>query len=109
MVIPGKRLGKHHRKIDPRTLELSTYDAGLPEPPSKITLSDKVPDWPLYMNDELGDCALAAPAHETESWPANADKERSLPMADVLAVYAACSGYKRRDPKLPRHNSTDGG
>ena len=33
MVIPGKRLGKHERKVDPRTLELATYDAGLPLPP----------------------------------------------------------------------------
>ena len=43
MVIPGKRLGKHQRKIDPRTLELATYDKGLPMPPSSVTLSTRSP------------------------------------------------------------------
>ena len=61
------------------------------------------------MNDELGDCAIAAPAHEIECWTANAGKERSLTMADVLAAYEACSGYKPRDPDHPTHNQSDTG
>jgi hypothetical protein len=109
MLVPGKRLGKHARKIDPRTLELSTYDRGLPTPPAAVTLSGKVPEWPLYMNDELGDCAIAAPAHEIECWTANAGRERSLTMADVLKAYEEVSGYTPRDPKHPTHNATDNG
>ena len=108
-MVPGKRLGKHERKIDHRTLDLATYDRGLPMPPPEVRLSTKVPEWPLYMNDELGDCAIAAPAHEIECWTANAGKERSLTMDDVLVAYEACSGYKPHDPEHPTHNATDNG
>lgn len=109
MVIPGKRLGKHERKIDPRTLELATYTKGLPAPPASLTLSDSVPDWPVYMNDVIGDCAIAAPAHEIECWTANAGRERSLTMHDVLVAYEQVGGYKPSDPHHPTHNATDQG
>jgi hypothetical protein len=109
LVMAGRRLGKHQRRVDPRTLNLASYDRGIPAPPPSVTLSRKVPEWPVYLNNDIGDCAIASPAHQIECWTANAARERSLTNADVLTAYEAVSGYRPDNPRHPVHNDSDVG
>lgn len=117
-VIAGLRLGKDRPREDPRTLRLARYldvaaVAGLPQYPASYDLSPAVSDWPMYLNDRLGDCAIAGPAHMVEGWTANvaailaAVGKPGAPVrltdADVQAAYSAVGGYRPGDP------STDNG
>lgn len=107
-VLRGFRLGKHRPKEDPRTLRLARYIdvkavQGLPAYPGTYDLSPAVPDWPVYLNDRLGDCAIAAPAHLIEGWTANVGSLVKLVDDDVLRAYEAVGGYRPGNP------STDNG
>ena len=68
------KLGKAPVRIDPRTLMLARYvdRRKLPTPPKALDLSDRVPDWPMYANDRIGDCTCAAAAHMIEAWTGEA-------------------------------------
>ena len=97
-------LGKKAPLHDPRTLQLAKYvTSSLPAaPPTKIW-SSKVSAWPMYMNDKIGDCAIAGPGHMIEAWSANAASLIQVADADVLKAYEDVGGYR------PGHPSTDGG
>lgn len=64
------KLGKDEPVLDSRTLELVKYvDAAvLPAIPPSHDLTVKVPSWPMYGNDVLGDCTVAAAGHMIEAW-----------------------------------------
>lgn len=66
------RLGKKPPRIDRRTLRLGRYLApGLPPPPPTSALYTNVSRWPMYLNDQLGDCTMAGAAHLIGEWTAN--------------------------------------
>lgn len=60
--MPGRyKLGKHPPVFDDRTLRFSDYvTPALPTPPDSVTYYQKVPAWPMYYNDQYGDCTCAA-------------------------------------------------
>ncbi len=66
------KLGKQPYKHDPRTMRLAKYiDMGaLPPAPTELSYADKVHPWPMYGNDQLGDCTIAAAGHMIELWGA---------------------------------------
>lgn len=105
----SKRLGKLPKREDPRTLKLGHYLslASLPIIPDRIDWGAKVieTDWGVMGNDVLGDCAIAAPAHQIQGWTANAPGSSILTIPDERIVDAYCDvgGYVRGDP------STDNG
>jgi hypothetical protein len=66
-----------------------------PAPP--IDVSEGITSWPMYLNDHLGDCACAAPAHMEEVFSKATGSPRVLTDDDVLALYEL-QGY---DPKNP--------
>lgn len=70
-------LGRLPSRHDPRQLMLAKYlrAAALPTPPPAYDLTTAVPSWPMYGNDRLGDCTLAALAHLIQGWTANASLE----------------------------------
>jgi hypothetical protein len=72
--VSAGKLGKLPVRTDVRTLSLARYvdRARLPEPPPVLDLAAAVPDWPMYRNDTLGDCTVAAAAHMIEAWTAAA-------------------------------------
>jgi hypothetical protein len=72
-VVLGK-LGKLAPRVDVRTLALARYvdPSRLPDPPATIDLTGRVPEWPMYGNDTIGDCTVAASAHMIEAWTAAA-------------------------------------
>lgn len=102
------KLGKKPPRHDVRTLKLRKYlrAAQIPTLPPRTSWSQSVLDtggYPMFRNDELGDCAIAGPAHMIQTWTANTGSLIVPTDADVLAAYSAVGGYNPSDP------STDNG
>jgi hypothetical protein len=89
------RLGKAAPRPDARNLLLARYllPAALPPVPASVDYSGKVPAFPLFLNNSLGDCTAAAAAHLTQVQTALAGTPVTPSDADVLALYEATSGY----------------
>jgi hypothetical protein len=82
------KLGKKPAVFDSRTLGLGKYlTAALPPPPAAVNYGKAVKTWPMYYNDQYGDCTCAAAAHMIQNWTANAGKEISPSNPDVLKFY----------------------
>jgi hypothetical protein len=82
------RLGKNHPVIDARTMQLSRYlTAALPPLPAAVDYGTKVASWPMYGNDQYGDCTCAAAGHMIQNWTASAGTEVTVPDGSVLALY----------------------
>jgi hypothetical protein len=94
--------------INPRA-KLS--QAGLP-PVSlyeDVDRSSQVTSWPMYENDKLGCCTIAAMAHMFGAWSRYATGTEALFTNDeIVAAYSACSGYNPAD-NGPGGNPTDAG
>ncbi len=83
-----RKLGKLPVRTDVRTLRIGRYvdTAKLPEPPVALDLADRVGDWPMYANDRIGDCTIAAAGHMIEAWTAESRGEAvEVSEASVLA------------------------
>ncbi len=82
------QLGKNRPVVDDRTLRFATYlKPALPSPPTAVEYGDKVPAWPMYYNDQYGDCTCAAAGHMIQNWTANASTEVTVPDQSVLSFY----------------------
>ena len=90
------KLGKLPPKRDPRTLKLWDYLGDtLPVPPPSVDYSTAVPEFPMYLNDRLGDCAIACPAHMVQVWTCDVGDHPTTPSdAEVLTEYEIVGGYK---------------
>jgi hypothetical protein len=89
--------------LDPRT-PLSR--AGLPAVPltDDVDRASEVASWPMYLNDTLGDCTIAAIGHMYGAWTAYAGAGEALfADSEIQAVYSRVGGYDPSDP------STDNG
>jgi hypothetical protein len=81
-------LGKHPPVLDDRTLRFGTYvTPAAPPPPAAVNYGDKVASWPMYYNDQYGDCTCAAAGHMIQNWTANAASEVTPPPPTVLTFY----------------------
>lgn len=83
------RLGRAPDVPDPRTLRLENYldVAALPPPPPSCDYTVKVPRWPMYGNDELGDCTVAAAGHMVEAWSYTAGHPKAPTVSTVERAY----------------------
>jgi hypothetical protein len=82
------RLGKNRPVVDDRTLRLGSYiKPALPAPPTAVEYGDQVPSWPMYGNDQYGDCTCAAAGHMIQNWTANAATEVTVPDPSVITFY----------------------
>jgi hypothetical protein len=72
--IAAHKLGKLPVRTDVRTLRLAHYVdvSKLPLPPAALDLTRNVGEWPMYANDRIGDCTIAAAGHMIEAWTAAA-------------------------------------
>jgi hypothetical protein len=94
------KLGAQPPRHDDRTLQLATYlTPDLPPPPANVDWSGPVTDWPVYLNNKIGDCTCAAAAHLILGWTANAGAPRPVADTDVLTAYEAVGGYNPADPR----------
>lgn len=98
--VGSRKLGKLAAKHDKRTLHLAAYlqPLALPQIPAQCAWSSKVPSWPMYLNDQIGDCAIAGPAHLVQSWTANDGKMQVPTDEQVIAGYQQIGHYDPRDP-----------
>lgn len=105
------RLGKKAPKIDTRTFALSKYlklkvpKVVLPPVPTETSWITNVPgQWPMYLNDQLGDCVVAAMGHMIQQWSFYSTGNKiSVTDQQVLATYEILGGYQPGNP------STDNG
>lgn len=99
------RLGKRAPRIDPRTLVLKDYlrnplhkdKAPIPAPVADGYII-KVGSWPMYENDQLGDCVAAAAGHSVEQWTTYAGDVYVPTNAEVLKFYES-QGYILGEPQ----------
>lgn len=102
--IINKRLGRLPAKVDPRTLRFANYAKALPPPPAQAGYISEVTSWPMFLNDQVGDCTIAAAAHMIQQWTTYASPTPAVPTdSEVLKAYEAVSGY------VPGDESTDNG
>ncbi len=102
----SRKLGRNVSRFDPRTLRLSNYlrVSSLPPAPDPVRWDSKVSTWGEMLNDQLGDCTIAAPGHAVQVWSANdSPTEATIPDSDILAAYCEVGGY------VPGRPSTDNG
>ena len=84
--------------LDPRT---ALSRAGLPPVPLTVDVdrASAVQDWPVYLNDQLGDCTIAALGHMYGAWTAYAGGTEALFADDqIQAVYSRVGGYVPGNP-----------
>ncbi len=96
--IAAQKLGKLPVRTDVRTLSLGRYVdvSALPPPPATLDLTGAVPEWPMYANDRIGDCTIAAAAHMIEAWTA-AGRGAAIEVTES-AVLTAFDRVKIVDP-----------
>lgn len=101
------KLGKLAPRTDVRTLSLGRYvdRAALPDPPDVLDLTRPVHDWPMYANDRIGDCTVAAAAHMIEAWTA-ASRGRAVEVTES-AVLAAFDRVKITDPQTGEEGAVE--
>lgn len=98
------KLGKTAPVIDPRTLKLAKYlPKVMPPPPVSASFVQKVQDWGMMLNDELGNCVAAEAGHSIQQWTRYAGTEIVVPDSAILKTYEDVGGY------IPGDDSTDNG
>lgn len=100
---PEKRHLVLERYLDPRA---PMTRAGLPvvAPTEDVDRASNVGSWPIYLNDKIGDCTIAAAAHMFSAMCVYAGLPEPTFADDViLGVYSAISGY------VPGDQATDTG
>lgn len=92
------KLGKREKRADRRTLQLKNY-LQAPIPPKHCNWVSGIPQWPMYGNDTLGDCVIAAAGHAVGQWTYKANKnEALLSSAQIIQGYRDVGGYVPGDP-----------
>jgi|SRR5665213_258515 len=92
------KLGKKPPKFNAKTLDFARFlkaPVPLPPPLAKRAWEYKIPSnaWGMYGNDTIGDCTCASKAHILMVVSANAGHLITPPLADVIEMYSAVSGY----------------
>lgn len=72
------KLGRLPKRDDPKTLMLANYldVAALPPIPPVFDITAPVHSWPMYGNNRISDCTIAAAGHMIEAWTHAAGKFR---------------------------------
>jgi hypothetical protein len=94
------RSGRPHAQPARPQLRLGDYlTSTLPAPPTSADWQSKVATWPMYLNDQLGDCTCAAVGHMIQAETTYGQGTTvTVPEQDVLAAYEAAGHYNPADP-----------
>jgi hypothetical protein len=107
-VVPGKRLGRLPTppQMLAKNLKLASYLPTVlpPVPALPIDASEGITNWPMYLNDHLGDCACAAPAHMEEIFSKATGLFKAPTDNDVLVLYEM-QGYDPSNPATDQGSS----
>lgn len=87
------RLGKQPKREDSRTLKLAKYiDLGrLTLPPAALDWS-KRSQYPMYRNDEVGNCTCAAAGHCIQDWTDNSGQKFTILQKEIDRAYESVNG-----------------
>jgi hypothetical protein len=98
-------LGKAPKKWHAKTLFYRNYHVAVPPAPSVCYYDKRIrqSDWQMYLNDNIGCCAVADPAHEILLHTSYTRQVANPTDNDVLNAYEKISGY------VPGDASTDSG
>jgi len=95
----NRSLGKKATRHDARTLRMSKYLVPQIPVPAEVSWVVEIGKWPMFLNDALGDCVLAAAGHMVQQWSHYANPPGFTPSdADVLRAYEVVGGYHPGDP-----------
>lgn len=102
------KLGRKAIKTDSRTLKLGKYLdlSALPTPPANVDWTKGVASWGAMLNDQLGDCTIAACGHAIQVAGVNCGYPlaEETPASGVIEeAYSAWDGY------VPGDEATDQG
>jgi hypothetical protein len=104
------RLGRKQARFDKRTLKLEDYISADLQFPRKVVWQNKIPNWGMMLNDQLGDCTCAAAGHMIMNWTANAGVLVTPNDNQILSAYEAVGGYNpNAAPDANGNNPTDNG
>jgi hypothetical protein len=105
--VTAHKLGKLPVRLDVRTLRLARYvdRTTLPPPPAQLDLTAHVTDWPMYANDRIGDCTIAAAGHMIEAWTAAA-RGAAVEVGEQ-AVLQAFEAVKITDPSTGEEGAVE--
>jgi hypothetical protein len=93
------KLGRKAIKTDTRTLALADYlTPALPPPPLAADWSKGIASWGMMLNDNLGDCTIAAAGHAVQVWTANTIGMVTVPDPTIESYYEKWDGYVPGDP-----------
>lgn len=94
------KTGKKAPRIDRRTLKVEDYvDLSVfPGYPKTQKWDHGITDFGMMLNDQLGDCVIAAMGHATQILTANNAGEVTVPDSAVLKGYEDVGGYRPGDP-----------
>ena len=94
------KLGKLPFEEDDRDILLSTLidKTVLPKPPASTDDYKTFDDWGMFLNNQIGCCAIAGPYHLLMLWLKQGGKDVTFIDANVLKVYEDISGYDPNDP-----------
>lgn len=71
----------------------------LPDPPEQVDNFSRVPSWPMYGNDEWGDCVFAGIGHHEQQISLYGQgAEVRVTNSDVLGGYSQVTGFNPSDP-----------
>src|SRR5258708_11266333 len=90
----------------PRVVADNYIDFGnvLPASTPRVDYQSLVTSWPVYLNDQIGDCTEACKAHEIQAWTTyGMGAEKTVTNNRVLKWYERDGGY------VPGDSSTDNG
>jgi len=97
------RLAPHPKSTHPRVSLEDHFDLSKIVVPPVVDRASKVSSWPMYLNDQLGDCTAAGVGHAEQALSAYGGTEVDLTDNTILKLYEATGGYVPGDP------STDNG
>ncbi len=101
---PGSlKLGRSRRSEDPKLMLRDFVDVEKAktwpvQEKDTVDYATLVPSWPMFLNDQLGDCTCAGAAHAEQVFAAMAGAPFTVTDADVQRMYEA-SGYKPGEPE----------
>lgn len=94
------KLGARPPILSLERLRLSDYLlVEMPAPPPSAEWLSGVTDWPMYGNDQYGDCVFAAIGHQIESFTYYGQGATvEVPTAAILKGYSDVTGFDPADP-----------
>jgi len=104
-------LGKLPRKYHEKTLFFHKYFVAVPPAPpvSYYDLRLRQDAWGMLGNDQVGDCAIAAPCHQVILSNSYTQASANPTTATAYNMYSAVSGYDPSQTDVNGNNPTDVG